>query len=123
MGPKKGQAADRSRNMHLMPSYMRLLDTHPDGAKVVTNAKSGEGLSIGAGSGDAGVQARVLSGHTGSISEVSVIKDSKGGKIAFASSSLDGTVRLWDTQTGEALATLKHNHAMQCRACGNRSPN
>jgi WD40 repeat protein len=106
---------------------MRLLDTHPDESPATTDGESGGGGGGGtteeSESSGMGVRARVLSGHTSTISDVSVIRDNNGGKIAFASSSLDGTVRLWDTQTGEALSTLRHNPRIVNSGSSSRSGN
>ena len=54
------------------------------------------------GSGEPGKEL-VLRGHRG---EVNVIRFSPDGKRA-ATGSDDGTVRLWDTATGQEIVTLK----------------
>ena len=94
----------QKRNASLLPSYMRLLDTQP----LEDTEKSGSQESS-SDNGNPRIRSRELSGHTNTISEINVIRDNNEGKIAFASSSFDGTVRLWDTQTGEALSTLTHS--------------
>ena len=40
------------------------------------------------------VPSRVLKGHTSTISEICVLKESTGTNVAFSSASLDGSVRL-----------------------------
>jgi WD40 repeat protein len=44
----------------------------------------------------------ILTGHTGPITSVLVIKDA-GGKDLIASGSTDGTIRLWDLEAGTEL--------------------
>jgi eukaryotic-like serine/threonine-protein kinase len=51
-----------------------------------------------------------LYGHRGKINVVAV--DHQGAVIA--SGSMDGTVKLWDSVTGELLATLEHGAAVAC---------
>jgi eukaryotic-like serine/threonine-protein kinase len=51
-----------------------------------------------------------LYGHKGKINAVAV--DHQGAVIA--SGSMDGTVKLWDSVTGELLATLEHGAAVTC---------
>jgi WD40 repeat protein len=52
---------------------------------------------------------RVLEGHTNIVH--SVIFSPEGTRIA--SGSKDGTVRIWDTQTGGQLAKLQHQYGVR----------
>jgi WD40 repeat protein len=56
----------------------------------------------------------ILRGHLQAITGVAV---SKGPKPLIVSASEDGTVRIWDPQTGLRLRTLRHPAAVRAVAC------
>ncbi|HPO35853.1 MAG TPA: caspase family protein [Syntrophales bacterium] len=70
----------------------------PDGRQVASGGYKTITLREVAGSGE-----KVLSGHSDWINSLAFSPD---GKL-IASGSLDGTVKLWDTQTGEEIKTLR----------------
>jgi WD40 repeat protein len=51
---------------------------------------------------------RLLAGHTGRVTAVGLTPD---GRWAI-SSATDGTVKVWDTERGEAIRTLQHDKVM-----------
>jgi len=104
-----------------LPSFMRLLDTQPTSpsSRSLTTDALNDHNNIDSATGEGGndvdhnedtqVRSRVLSGHTSTISDLCVLREGASSqKVAFSSASLDGTVRLWDPQTGESLCTLSH---------------
>ena len=115
-----------TRRMRQLPSFMRLLETQPTSP----TGHSGSSRSVDESSGTQHedppveqIRSRVLAGHTSTISDICVIRDGgssstsasgapdaaySSSKMAYSSASLDGTVRLWDAQTGESVSTLHH---------------
>ena len=111
---KRRRSFPSEYNSQHLPSFMRLLETQPTSPSAVSSCAADTHTS-GNGDGDAtedsapGVRSRILTGHTSTISGLCVLKESTtGSKVAFSSASLDGSVRLWDPQTGESLCTLLH---------------
>jgi tetratricopeptide (TPR) repeat protein len=67
----------------------------PDGTRVVTSDTEN---SARIWSAETGAQLAVLSGHTGAIVKLAFSPD---GKRIVSASPFDGTVRLWETETGK----------------------
>merc|ERR1712166_795239 len=102
---RRGSFSTEHKSQQL-PSFMRLLETQPtsptrDGIANIHEDDTVNNASTQQQQQQPGaVPSRVLKGHTSTISEICVLKESTGTNVAFSSASLDGSVRLWDPQTG-----------------------
>jgi WD40 repeat protein len=93
-----------------LPSYLRLLETKPSSNLIVDGDSDQVSNDVEQNDQQHQVRSRVLSGHSSTISDICVLREgiNSSSKVAFSSASMDGTVRLWDSQTGESLSTLCH---------------
>ncbi len=64
---------------------------------------------------DTGSQVRTLSGHTSLVNGVAVTPD---GRRAISASG-DKTLKVWELETGSAIATFVCDSPLRCCACGN----
>ncbi|MBI1296535.1 hypothetical protein GC175_16395 [bacterium] len=90
------------RVLHRFPtqsSWVRGVDYHPSGAMVA----GADGASIHLWHIASGEILHTLHGHTAPV--VDLTFNSDGSRLL--SGSFDGTIRLWDVQTGTALASVK----------------
>jgi WD40 repeat protein len=106
----------------IMSSVLRTLGSHGDSVNCVATLKVGLASRskdlidlVVTGSADSTLKiwdplvksdldtcVATLTGHTGSVTSVVVVKDSKGNDL-IVSGSLDGTTRLWDPESGDEL--------------------
>jgi WD40 repeat protein len=99
------------------------LHGHLGNVKTVAFSPDGEQLASGASDRrvivwdvETGAKLASLEGHTGGVASIAFSPDGKqlysSGSPPYVGAPMDGTVRVWDAHTGDALATLQHESAV-----------